>query len=81
MKAEWRKAAAFAEFAEALAIDTTDILAAWSVIDHGEATGALAVLYGRDVVREARLQRDHYGILRLVGKPEDTDLRPEDMFR
>lgn len=80
MKAEWKRASAFAEFAEAVGVATSEVIAAWSVLDAGEPTGVIAVLYGTDVICEARLYRTADGILRVAGKPEETDLRPEDFF-
>lgn len=80
-KAEWKRAADFAEIAEALGIVTTDVLACWGVADNG-----IGVLFtanyanGDDWVLENTLRPDGDGIL-VAGPDVETQFRVGDLFR
>lgn len=69
MRYEWRKSSDFAEYAEALKINTSQIMAA-SVADQSH----IVILYtpdleGRPPVWQAALGRDADGILVVKGEP------------
>lgn len=80
-KAEWRNAPAFAEFAEALGINTVDVLAAWS---DRETT---FVLFTRDYaeadsfVLGAGMRRDEDGIYQVIVPEHETEFLVRDLFK
>lgn len=78
--AEWKRAYAFSEIAEALAVPTFDVLAAWS---DGEGLSALYTDSRAELdsaVLQARFERDTSGILRVVGY-KATEFTVGSLFR
>lgn len=74
-RAEWRDRHHFAEFAEALGVDTDHVIAVRSV---PKRTGLFVVMLSPDLVKApkkveaAYLQRDAVGILRESGRRRDV---------
>jgi hypothetical protein len=74
----WRKRSAFSEVAEALGIDTVDVVAMWSRT--GETTDALYKRPDDPTMILATLRRDADGIMRRDVPDTVTDLTVESMI-
>lgn len=73
--AEWKSGPAFAEVAEALGINTNQVLLA--TVDHG----IMIVLYtpdvdGRPPLWRAEMQRDADGLIVVMGDPVEIEMPP-----
>lgn len=78
---EWRSGMNFAEFAEAIGINTSDVLAAWS--SDGETTSVLFTRAYADLeslVLQTELTRDADGIL-VASPDQQTEFKVADLFK
>lgn len=76
MRAEWKGRTFFAEVAEALAVDTDQVLAAWQT---GDNDRTVHVLYSTSpdadpMVYEGELYRREDGVLLAIGSPKEAGL-------